>query len=171
MNGNSNLFDTLALFCENEGLLPKHLNMARQDVKLLDLGHGDGRILFTAGRLGYGVGDRGKLIGIEINPLLWVASRSWQLTQPSAIRRNCDLRMGNLWKENLSEVDVLIVYGLFPIMNELGSKVRGEMKEGSIVCSNVFKFPNWVPIDQKDNVYVYRVGHGHEGGDSKGAEM
>lgn len=41
--------------------------------------------------------------------------------------------MDDLWKVDLSQVDVIAVYGLYPIMGRLGEKKEQELKPGSIV--------------------------------------
>ncbi len=41
--------------------------------------------------------------------------------------------MQDLWKVDLSRADVVAVYGLHPIMKQLGKKMKAELKPGSIV--------------------------------------
>ncbi len=41
--------------------------------------------------------------------------------------------MRDLWKVDLSKADVVAVYGLHPIMKQLGKKMKAELKPGSIV--------------------------------------
>jgi hypothetical protein len=58
----------------------------------------------------------------------------------------------------LENVDVVAVYGLNPIMGELGAKLRKELKPGSVVLSNVFSIPGWRQSSQSSNgVFVYSV--------------
>lgn len=64
----------------------------------------------------------------------------------------------DLWNVQLEDVDVVAVYGLDPIMNELGKKLQNELKPGSVVISNVFSFPNWRQSSLSSNgVFVYSV--------------
>ena len=44
-----------------------------------------------------------------------------------------DFHMQDLWKVDLSNADVIAVYGLHPIMKRLRKKMESELKPGSIV--------------------------------------
>jgi len=64
----------------------------------------------------------------------------------------------DLWKVDLSKADVVAVYGLHPIMKQLGKKMKAELKPGSIVVSNVFTIPGWRPIrGSTDRVHFYSI--------------
>ena len=80
----------------------------------------------------------------------------------STIRSVVHLSQGSLWDTPLDDKDVIIIYGLNPIMNELKEKIFKECKDGTIVVSNVFPFPNWQHIERypEANVYFYEVGKG-----------
>ena len=127
--------------------------------KFVDLGSGDGRVVFRAAREGIFQ----KSVGYEINPALhmWVKFRQmitpkyWSSTQ---------FYLGDLWKVKLHHYDVVAVYGLYPIMERLGKKLQQELKPGSIVVSNVFEIPNWKAVSstasgssQGKGVYLYQV--------------
>ncbi len=128
-------------------------------LKFVDLGSGDGRVVFRAAREGI----FHKSVGYEINPALhmWVKFRQmitpkyWSSTQ---------FYLGDLWKVKLHHYDVVAVYGLYPIMDRLGKKLQQELKPGSIVVSNVFEIPNWKAVSstasassQGKGVYLYQV--------------
>lgn len=50
----------------------------------------------------------------------------------------------DLWKVDcLQDVNVVAVYGLGPIMEPLGKKLKAELRPGAIVLSNEFTFPDW----------------------------
>lgn len=69
-----------------------------------------------------------------------------------------DFVLRDIWKVNLSDVDVVAVYGLDPIMQDLGNKLKTELKPGSVVVSNVFTIPGWRPSKlSRDNVHIYKV--------------
>ena len=69
-----------------------------------------------------------------------------------------DFALRDIWSLNLSNVDVIAVYGLSPIMKQLGKKLQNELQPGSIVVSNVFVIPNWKPIvASKDAIHIYSV--------------
>jgi hypothetical protein len=83
-------------------------------------------------------------------------SRRW-LQAPKYLS-STDFVLQDLWNVQLEDVDVVAVYGLDPIMNELGKKLQKELKPGSVVLSNVFSFPNWRQSPLSSNgVFVYSV--------------
>jgi hypothetical protein len=64
----------------------------------------------------------------------------------------------DFWKADLSQADVVAIYGLHPIMKDLGTKMMKELKPGSLVLSNVFAIPGWRPSSlSQDGVHVYIV--------------
>jgi hypothetical protein len=60
---------------------------------------------------------------------------------------------------DLRNTDAIAVYGLHPIMRELGVKLKAELKPGSIVVSNAFPVPDWKPCAHlsKEGVHIYKV--------------
>uniref|UniRef100_A0A7S4K0N9 Methyltransferase domain-containing protein n=1 Tax=Odontella aurita TaxID=265563 RepID=A0A7S4K0N9_9STRA len=125
-------------------------------MKFVDLGSGDGRVVFRAAR--EGIFDGGS-VGYEINPVLhgWALLR--RLVQAPKYWSSTDFALRDLWKVDLSNnVDVVAVYGLQPIMKDLGGKMKSELKPGSIVVSNVFAVPGWrAQGGAIDGVYLYQV--------------
>ena len=73
----------------------------------------------------------------------------------------------DLWKVDLRNVDVVAVYGLQPIMKDLGIKLKNELRPGSVVISNVFTIPGW-KADTKlrnihnDGLHYYTVPHSYQ---------
>ena len=65
--------------------------------------------------------------------------------------------MQDLWSVDLSRADVVAVYGLHPIMDRLGAKMKEELAPGSIVVSNVFTIPGWKSSTVGSNVHIYTV--------------
>ena len=116
---------------------------------LLDLGSGDGRILHTAAKSGC------KCIGIEINPILYHWSRF--KTKLKKLK-NVEIRRENLWKTDLSEVNILSLFFIAGKMDKLNKKILSEMKPGSRVISYGFKFPNWQYSEKSGKIYLYVVG-------------
>jgi len=119
---------------------------------LVDLGSGDGRVVIEAARHGY------KAVGYEFNPMLVLVSRGWALFD--RMRGNCigstAFHCRDLWTLDLSDADVIIVYGLSPIMDRLGAKLLLETKPNVVVISNVFELDDkWKSVFRGDEVYVY----------------
>jgi hypothetical protein len=64
----------------------------------------------------------------------------------------------NLWDVDLTKVDVVAVYGLHPIMKDLGVKLKNELRPGSIVLSNVFSIPGWKSSTlSREGMHIYMV--------------
>lgn len=129
----------------------------QSSLKFVDLGSGDGRVVFRAAREGIFQTS----VGYEINPALhmWVKFR--QLLTPK-YWASTEFYLGDLWNIKLHNYDVVAVYGLYPIMDRLGKKLQAELKPGSIVVSNVFEIPNWRASTRVDGsvgkgVYLYQV--------------
>lgn len=72
---------------------------------------------------------------------------------------NTNFKMQDLWSVDLTKADVVAVYGLHPIMDKLGKKMRSELRPGSIVVSNVFTIPGWKPLSgsSSDKVHFYSI--------------
>jgi len=124
----------------------------QKSLQFVDLGSGDGRVVFRAAREGL----FGKSVGYEINPTLHLFSSFRRLVTPR-YWDSCNFFMRDLWKIQLHRYDVVAVYGLSPIMQRLGKKLEEELKPGSVVVSNVFEVPGWRASSIRDNVYLYRV--------------
>ena len=155
-------------------LIKRHVNNNNKtfikqssSLKFVDLGSGDGRVVFRAAREGIFQ----KSVGYEINPALhmWVKFR--QLVTPK-YWSSTEFYLGDLWKIKLHNYDVVAVYGLYPIMDRLGKKMQDELKPGSMVVSNVFQIPRWRASTSigggsvGKGVYLYQVPgcyrHGHD---------
>jgi len=123
-----------------------------KNLKFVDIGSGDGRVVFRAAR----EGTFDVSVGYEINPTLHLFAQFRRLVTPkywSTTRFYCR----DLWNTPLNNYNVVTVYGLAPIMDRLGRKLEGELKPGSIVVSNVFPFPKWRSCTDVGNVYLYRI--------------
>jgi len=137
--------------------LPK-LNV--QGRNLVDLGSGDGRVVIEAARHGY------KAVGYELNPILVLVARSWAVVdrkisswpESGSAKFHCR----NFWPANLADADVIVVYGLTPIMKRLGKKIESECNEETIIISNVFKLESinktFDKLLSEVDVHVYKKG-------------
>ncbi|EEC48937.1 predicted protein [Phaeodactylum tricornutum CCAP 1055/1] len=134
---------------------PHFQKQIRDGTKLtfVDLGSGDGRVVFRAAAENLFV----KSTGYELNPLLhllasgrrWVGGpRQWELTT---------FYCSDLWNVDLRRANVVTVYGLGPIMKDLGTKLENELSPGSFILSNVFTFPGWKPQSSQGGTYIYRT--------------
>jgi hypothetical protein len=70
--------------------------------------------------------------------------------------QSTEFHLQDLWNVDLSDIDVVAVYGLNPIMKDLGEKLQDELRPGSLVLSNVFAIPGWKQSAlSSSGVYVY----------------
>lgn len=119
------------------GLLPPH-----PGVRFVDLGAG------LAGPLAYLARQRpdARFVGVEASPLVWVVA--WLRTLP--VRRNCQVRLGSLWSEDLGAADVVHVF-LSPVpMPAVWQKAQTEMRPGTLLISNTFEVPGVPPVQRID---------------------
>lgn len=120
----------------------------QKDDTLMDLGSGDGRILFMAAP------QVKQAIGIEINPTLYYWSR---LRRKIKGLENVVIKREDLWHVSLTDVDVLTLFFILGKMEKLKEKIVREMKPGSRVVSNAFSFPDWEPVAVDGQVKYYIV--------------
>jgi SAM-dependent methyltransferase len=135
-------------------MVDKMLKMARVgpgDV-VYDLGCGDGRFIIAAA-LRYGA----RAVGIEIDPLRYAWCRA--LTTVLGLRRRIRVIHGDFFAQDLSEADVVICYLLQGTNTKLQGKFQAELRPGTRVVSNYFKFPKLrlTGQDDEDQLYVYDV--------------
>jgi len=121
----------------------------RPGVVFCDLGSGAGGLLFYLSKK-YKI----KCIGIEISPILYLYSKI-----KSLFYHNVEIRYGNLFKYDLSNVDVIYIF-LHPEMySRLKEKFNCEAKEGTIIIASCWPLGDTAPlkVSQKDNEVTYYV--------------
>lgn len=111
--------------------------------KVVDLGSGDGRVLLAFARAG------AEAHGYEINPILvW---RSRKAIREAGLQGKIFVHWKSFWRADLSSFDVVILYGIPYIMKKLEVKLGKELKTGTRVLSNIYRFPGWRPTaEEKD---------------------
>lgn len=115
--------------------------------KVADLGSGDGRLLIAAAELG------AFAEGFEINPTLvwWSRRKTRNMCHGSRIK----VTLGSFWGKDLSGFDVITVFGIGNIMDDLEKKLLKELKPGARVVSNIFEFPHWQPKEKLGTARLY----------------
>lgn len=116
---------------------------------IVDLGSGDGRLLFEAATRG------AFAIGYEINPFLIFLTivRS----KLKGLSDNIEIYKKNLWKADLKVADVIFVYGRKKTMKKFEDFVYKNAQKGTRVIVNTNPFPNKKPIEIKDKVFLYKI--------------
>ena len=113
----------------------------------MDLGSGDGRVLFEAARKGW------RAVGYELNlPLvLWSRGAAWGY----GLGRRVTVRWANLWKADLSSADVVMVFGFSTMMERLAAKFSAELRPGARIVCERYRLPGWREIAARGDVFVY----------------
>ncbi|CAF4993707.1 unnamed protein product, partial [Rotaria sp. Silwood1] len=107
-------------------LLKQYSTKQRQH--LIDLGSGDGRIVFEAIQQGFP-----RATGIEINRVLvYYARLKAYLSNQGNI---CKFKRANLWKHDLSKYDTIVLFGVDTMMEPLLKKLSKEISDESIVIT------------------------------------
>jgi SAM-dependent methyltransferase len=119
----------------------------QQGQTLLELGSGDGRVLFAAAEQGI------HAIGYELNPLLVVYSK----IRARKYRGLVTVRWGNFWHQTWPEADGVFVFLLAKYMKKLDNKIVQEYNGQKIkVVSFAFRIPGRVPQQQTAGLYMYQ---------------
>lgn len=129
-------------------IMMRFANIRRGD-KVADLGSGNGRVVIEFAK-------RGAIAhGYEINPLLVWYSR-WRIRR-LGLQKRAKIYMKSFWKVNLRGYDVISLFQIFFVMSSLKKKLKRELKSGSRIVSNTWKFPGWKPVRKEKEVFLYRV--------------
>lgn len=118
--------------------------------KVADLGSGSGRLLVALAKAG------AMAHGYEINPFLVAQSR--KLAKEAGLEDKIFVYRKNLWKQNLSGFDAIVIYQMAHTLKYLEKKFERELKPGAKVVSNYFKLPTWRPVKSESNIYLYIKG-------------
>ena len=120
-----------------------------------ELGCGDGRVVFYANKK---FGNR--CVGIELALPLFLLCKLKQIINKQF---GVKIKNGNLFKEDIGQVDVIYLFGIpQAINNRLRSKMEKELKKGARVISYCFPIEGWKPIlvdqslPQKHPIFLYQ---------------
>ena len=119
--------------------------------KLIDLGSGDGRIVFEAAKNGY------EALGVELN--FWLVIYSKIAARVKGLQNKAKFQREDLWTVDLSGYDKIVIFGVSEMMPTLKEKLEREMKYGCKVVACRFPMPSWTPVTSLDegidSVWVY----------------
>ena len=118
---------------------------------LVDLGSGDGRIVFSAAKNGY------QATGYELNPWLVLYSKISARLQKLSATATFERR--DLWKVEYKNYDNIVIFGVADMMDELSVKLEEDMCDNSRVIACRFEIPRWTPVqeiqDGVDSAWLY----------------
>jgi hypothetical protein len=115
----------------------KFADLKGDDV-VYDLGAGDARLLIESKRNHPGITAH----GFELSPPVYL----WGLFLIWKSRLEIDLRMKNLFHQDVSDADCIFLYLMPGAMKTLHKKFDKELKPGTKVISHAFKFPGRKPV-------------------------
>ncbi|XP_076174189.1 ATP synthase subunit C lysine N-methyltransferase isoform X2 [Ptiloglossa arizonensis] len=120
---------------------------------LIDLGSGDGRIVFAAAKAGF------KADGIELNSwLIWYSRLKALLTGLSS---QTTFIKQNLWKYNLRNYDNIVLFGVDQMMQDIENKFVTELQKDCVIIACRFPLPNMNAMkivgEGVDTVWIYKV--------------
>ena len=159
----SNVFKALKLYNTTNKL--NYIPSSQNVVKLMDLGSGDGRIVFEAAKRGY------QSTGVELNAMLYLYSKikalvSWSNIKKSQICENPDVPLhfprfqrANFWNIKMNSYDLIIVFGVQEMMADLAIKLKHEMPVNCLIVSCRSPIIEYDSIhhldDELDSVWIY----------------
>ena len=113
---------------------------------LIELGSGDGRILYEAGKKGI------KAVGYELNPILVLYSKikTWKY------RDNVKVVWGNYWTKDWPKADGIFVFLLDRYMLKLNNKIIQKYDQPIKLVSFAFKIPGKKIIDSRQGLFLYK---------------
>jgi SAM-dependent methyltransferase len=118
--------------------------------RFVDLGSGDGVAVIAAAQRGMAAR------GVELNPTLVLVSklRAWRRGAKA------EFVLGNMFSFPLHDDDVVMVFGVVPLMARIGEKIERELQGPVYVLSNKFALPadpwdKWLE-QTVDGVRIYR---------------
>ncbi len=123
------------------------LSEYKKGQKAVDLGSGDGRVVIALAKAGFDV------VGYEIKKEL--VERSLQRIALLGLNKKITIYNQSFWDANLSDFDLIYIYGMQSVMAKLEEKLTSEMKIGAKFISNIFPLPHWRSKRVHNNFYVY----------------
>lgn len=116
----------------------------RKNDLVYDLGSGDGRVLIIAAKEFHA-----KAVGIEKNRfLVWLSK-----LMTNKLQNKIKVIHGDIFKENLRNADVILIYLSYTLAQKLKSKFEKELKKGTRIVSASHPIVEWKEIKK------IRTGH------------
>lgn len=128
--------------------LAKELNLCK-DMKFIDIGSGDGRIVVWAANNGF------EAHGIEFNPFLSLYSKIVIILK--GLKGRAKIFNKDFRQHDFTTYNIAYLY-IFPEhMDEVSTKLFNEMDSGSVIVTNTFKFTHLQPNKTIGRYNIYYV--------------
>lgn len=121
----------------------------KSKLKVVDLGSGTGTILNALAK------NNLKADGFEINILLYILSYLRMVF--SRQHKYVQIYKRNFWEVSLKDYNVVIIYGIGYMLEDIQAKIKKELVKGSLVISIRFKLDKLNLIEEQNNVFFYSV--------------
>ena len=139
----------------NRKTVEKMLRVAKikRDEKVVDLGCGDGRIVFRAEKQFHAQAE-----GYEISIFVWLLAQINRVLK----RAKSKIYRKNFFEADLRDADVVFCYLLPEVMEKLSPKFKKELKCGSRIISASFHLPDfklqkkYLKEGRTETVFVYK---------------
>jgi predicted RNA methylase len=122
-----------------------------------DLGCGDGRVLITAAQR-----YKARGIGIEIDSKL--VQKTTESVARLGLQDSIAIIQGDLRNADLSAADVVVLYLMTGVNEQIRPKLEKSLKPGARVVSYAYAVPGWSPkrVDKTDereghSIYLYEI--------------
>ncbi len=132
-----------------KGKIDKMIELAqiKPGEKAVDLGSGDGRLIIALAQAG------AEAYGYEVDPVLILKSK--RNVRDAGLENRVFIKWGSFWQADLSQFDVVAIFGMAHVMGRLEKKLGRELKKDARVVCNTFELPTWAPKKKDSNVYLY----------------
>jgi cyclopropane fatty-acyl-phospholipid synthase-like methyltransferase len=117
-------------------------------LKTLDLGSGDGRVVIAMAKKG------ADAYGFEVDEDR--VKMALKNIESEGLNGNAHIQKTSFWDEDLSDFDIITIYGITSIMSRLEQKLRAEIKPGGKIICNYFNLPTWKHWVHKNDIYLYQ---------------
>lgn len=123
------------------------LSEVTQIDRVADLGTGDGRIAIAFAKEGAWVD------AYELDTQLIQKAKSF--IKKEKLDDHIKMIEKDFWKSDLSSYDIICIYPMPDVMEQLEDKFLKELKKGTRILLHYYPFSNWKYEKTKDNIYLY----------------
>lgn len=125
------------------------LAACNDDTKMVDLGSGDGRVVLAFAK------NHIQSFGFEKDELLVKQART--KADELHLSHYAHFSTQDFWTIDISQFNVIYIYGMQSIMGRIEEKIKKEAKPGTKIITNIFRLPLLREKKTRDFVHLYIV--------------